>query len=117
MPSKFRLKKGDTVQVISGKEKGKSGKILEVNLKTERVIVEGLNKVSKHVRANQSNPQGGVLQKEAPLHISNVMILDPRTNKPSRIGRQKVKAPKGQGEVWARVAKKSGTVLDQAVSK
>ncbi len=105
---RFHIQKGDLVQVIAGREKGKQGKVVRVLPKTERVVVEGLNMAKRHVKASQQNPQGGIITKELPLHVSNVMIFDPSAGKPTRVGMKK--NAKGQ---WVRFAKKSGTVLDQ----
>ena len=102
---KTLLKKGDLVQVIAGKEKGKQAKIKEMQLKHESVIVEGLNMVKRHVKPSQSNPQGGITSKEAPIHISNVMAVCPKTSKPTRLGTKLVNGKK------VRVAKKSGATL------
>ena len=99
----MKIKKGDTVQVISGNDNGKSGRIIKVFPLKEKVIVEGLNMVKKHARPTQENPQGGIMEKEAPIHISNVMIL--AGGKPTRIGYKiledgkKVKLSKRTGEV------------------
>jgi large subunit ribosomal protein L24 len=80
-----RVKKGDTVVVIAGKNKGKSGEVLRVLPKADKVLVAGVNIVTKHVKPSQQNPQGGRVQREAPLHISNVMVADPQDGKPTRI--------------------------------
>ena len=74
--------------VITGESKGQKGRVLEVNRDKERAIVEGLNLVSKHTKPNSKSPQGGILKKEAPIHISNLMLLDPTSGKPTRIGRK-----------------------------
>lgn len=79
------VKKGDTVIVISGNYKGKQGTVLKVNTKDNRVVVEGVNDVSRHTRPSQANPDGGIIKKEAPIDASNVMLVDPKTNKPTRI--------------------------------
>ena len=79
------IKRGDTVVVIAGSDKGKSGKVLRVLTDRDRVVVEGINRVWKHVRPSQRNPQGGRIQKDAPIHISNVMPLDPTTGKGTRV--------------------------------
>ena len=81
----MRIKQGDTVMVIAGSDKGKTGKILKVLLEENRVVVEGINRVWKHVRPSQRNPQGGRIQKDAPIHLSNVMPLDPTTGKGTRV--------------------------------
>jgi len=103
MQKKLHVKKGDTVQVITGESKGQNGKVLEVNRKTMRAIVEGVNMVSKHSKPNSENPQGGIIKKEAPIHISNLMLVDPKTGKATRIGRRLDKDNK-----LVRYAKKSG---------
>ena len=79
------IKTGDTVIVISGADKGKTGKVLRIVTGKDRVVVEGVNRVWKHVRPNQRNPQGGRIQKDAPIHLSNVMPLDPTTGKGTRV--------------------------------
>ena len=83
--SKLHVKKGDTVIVIAGKEKGKKGKVIEALPKKERVVVEGLNLVKRHTKPSQNNPQGGILTKEAPIYVSNVMLVDPESGKPTRV--------------------------------
>lgn len=103
----MHVKKGDKVQVISGKDKGKQGVILESYPKKERVLVEGVNMVKKHSKPSQANPQGGIINQEAPIHVSNVMPLDPKTKTPTRVGYQVIDGKK------VRVAKKSGEVLDK----
>ena len=79
------IKSGDQVMVISGASKGQVGRVLRVLTDADKVIVEGINRVWKHVRPNQRNPQGGRIQKDAPIHISNVMAVDPTTGKPTRV--------------------------------
>jgi large subunit ribosomal protein L24 len=111
--TKFKLKKGDEVQVIAGKDKGRRGKITRVLLKQDRVVVEGVNSVKRHAKPSQKNPQGGIVEQNAPIHVSNVMIIDPKTDKPTRIGRKLVEGKKGGKPTWVRIAKGSGTVLDQ----
>jgi len=86
--SKLHIKKGDMVYVNSGEDKGKTGKVLEVLVSKNRAIVEGVNMVSKSTKPNAKNPQGGIVKKEASLHISNLNVLDPKTGKPTRIGRK-----------------------------
>ena len=81
----MRVKKEDTVVVIAGKDKGKTGKVVKVFPKTNKVIVEGVNVVTKHQKPNAINPQGGIVNKEASIHISNVMPLDPETGKGTRV--------------------------------
>jgi large subunit ribosomal protein L24 len=79
------IKAGDTVVITTGADKGKTGRVLRVLTNTDRVVVEGINRVWKHVRPNQRNPQGGRIQKDAPIHLSNVMPLDPSTGKGARV--------------------------------
>ena len=81
----MRVKKGDTVVVIAGKDKGKKGTVVKVMPKTNRVLVEGVNVITKHQKPTAMNPQGGIINKEAPIHISNVMPLDPETGKGTRV--------------------------------
>ena len=88
MQKKLHIKKGDTVFVNAGENKGRQGRVLEVIRKTDRAIVEGINLVSKHTKPNAKSPQGGIIKKEAPVHISNLMPLDPASGKPTRIGRR-----------------------------
>ena len=83
---KFNIKKGDTVYVNAGNDKGKTGKVLEVLRSKDRVIVEGVNMVSKHTKPNPKAPQGGIIKKEAGIHISNVQLIDPQSGKPTRVG-------------------------------
>ncbi len=88
MQKKLHIKKGDTVIVITGESKGQKGRVLEVDRDRERAIVEGINMVSKHTKPNSKSPQGGIIKKEAPVHISNLMLIDPSSGKPTRIGRR-----------------------------
>lgn len=88
MQKKLHIKKGDTVVVIAGNYNGKEGKVLEVIRATDKAIVEGVNMVKKHTKPNAAHPQGGIVEKEAPIHISNLMNKDPKTGKPTRIGRK-----------------------------
>lgn len=87
---KLHIKKGDTVYVNTGEDKGKTGKVLRVIVEKQRAIVEGLNMVSKHTKPNAKNPQGGIVKVEAPIHISNLNPIDPKTGKPTRVGRKLV---------------------------
>ena len=86
--SKLHIKKGDTVYVNAGEDKGKSGRVLKVLVEKQRALVEGVNMVSKSTKPNAKNPQGGFIKKEAPVHISNLNVLDPKSGKPTRIGRK-----------------------------
>lgn len=89
--AKFNFKKGETVIIISGEDKGKKARILSVLPKANRAIVEGLNMISKHTRPSAKNQQGGIVKQEAPIHISNLMLVDPATGEPTRVGRKKNK--------------------------
>ena len=86
--SKLHIKSGDTVYVNAGKDKGKTGKVVKVLVEKNRAIVEGVNMVSKNQKPNAKNPQGGIVKMEAPIHISNLNVVDPKTGKPTRIGRR-----------------------------
>ncbi len=88
MQKKLHIKKGDTVVVITGVNKGQKGRVLEVIRKNHRAIVEGVNMIKKHTKPNAETPQGGIVEKEAPVHISNLMLVDPKTGEPTRIGRK-----------------------------
>ncbi|HXK81847.1 MAG TPA: 50S ribosomal protein L24 [Bacteroidales bacterium] len=103
MTRKFHIKKGDTVIVIAGESKGRQGRVLEVFRNKDRAIVEGVNLISKHTKPNADNPQGGIIKKEASVHISNLMLVDPKTGEPTRIGRKQ-----GKDGKLVRYAKKSG---------
>ncbi len=105
-----RLKKNDRVRVISGNHKGKEGKILKVYREKSRVIVEGVNIIKRHTRPTQKNPQGGISQREAPIHISNVMLIDPKANDISRIGMQIITDETGKKKRM-RYGKKSGEII------
>jgi large subunit ribosomal protein L24 len=85
---KLHIKKGDTVFVISGESKGVKGRVLEIFSTDQKAIVEGANMVSKHTKPNTENPQGGIIKKEAPIHISNLLLVDPNTGEPTRVGRK-----------------------------
>lgn len=101
--AKLHIKKGDTVKVISGEEKGNQGRVVFVEISKKRAIIEGLNMVSKHTKPNTANPQGGIVKKEAPIHISNLMLVDPKTGDATRIERKLNKEGK-----LVRYSKKSG---------
>jgi large subunit ribosomal protein L24 len=103
----MHVKKDDTVIVITGKDKGKKGRVIRAIPKDNRVLVEGVNMVKKHAKPTQGNPQGGILNQEAPIHVSNVMPVDPKTGEVTRVGYKEVNGKK------VRVAKKSGEVLDK----
>ena len=97
-----RIKKGDTVYVNAGNDKGKTGKVLSVDPEKNRAIVEGVNMVSKHTKPNAKQPQGGIIKQEAPIHVSNLNLIDPKSGKPTRVGF------KVEGDKKVRFAKKSG---------
>ena len=84
----INIKKNDTVVVLAGKDKGKKGKVLSASPAKKRVVVEGVNMVSKHTKPSAKNPQGGIVKQEAPIHISNLNVVDPKTGKATRIGRK-----------------------------
>ena len=102
---KFNIKKGDTVYVNAGNDKGKTGKVLEVIREKDRVLVEGINMVSKHAKPNPKNPQGGIVKQEAPIHISNLSLIDPKSGKATRV------SIKHEGKNVVRISKKSGEVI------
>ncbi len=104
---KLHIRKGDTVRVLSGRDRGKEGEVMVVMPKEGKAIVQGINMVSKHTRPNQQNPNGGILQQEAPIYVSKLMLIDPKTKQPTRVGR--VKNENGKG--WVRVSKKSGEII------
>jgi large subunit ribosomal protein L24 len=107
MNTKIKLKKGDMVKVISGNSRGQEGKILDIVTDKYRAFVEGINVVSKHTKPNQKSPKGGILKKEASVHISNLMLIEPGTGKPTRVGRKKdTKSGK-----LVRFSKKTGEVI------
>ena len=88
MSVKLHIKKGDMVQVIAGDNKGQQGKVLKVEVTKQRAIVEGVNLCKKATKPNAQNPQGGIVEKEAAIHISNLQVLDPKSGKPSKVGRK-----------------------------
>jgi large subunit ribosomal protein L24 len=103
-----RVKQGDSVVVVAGKEKGSRGRVLRVVPDAERVVVEGINVRTKHLKPSQANPQGGRIKKESPIHISNVMLADPQTGEPTRV---RIKTLESGQRV--RVAVKSGEQIDK----
>ncbi|NWF49389.1 MAG: 50S ribosomal protein L24 [Ignavibacteriaceae bacterium] len=107
----MRIRKNDNVIVISGNDKGKTGKVLKVFPKENRVIVEGINLRKRHTKPNQKNPQGGILEKEAPINASNVMLLDPKTGEKTRIGSKIILDEKTGKKKIARVSRVSGEML------
>ena len=103
MSVKLHIKKGDTVLVIAGDNKGQQGKVLKVEVSKQRAIVEGVNLCKKATKPNAQNPQGGIVEQEAPIHISNLQVIDPKSGKPTRVGRK----ADDKGKL-VRYAKKSG---------
>jgi large subunit ribosomal protein L24 len=103
MQKKLHIRKGDTVFINTGEYKGQKGRVLEVDRKKSRAIVEGINMISKHTKPNAQNPNGGIIKKEAPVHISNLMLIDPASGTPTRIGRRR----NNKGKL-VRYSKKSG---------
>ena len=99
---KLHIKKGDTVYVNAGNYKGETGKVLSVDPSKDRAIVEGVNIVKKHTKPNAKNPQGGIVSQEAPIHVSNLQLIDPKSGKPPRVGYRM------DGDKKVRYAKKSG---------
>ena len=103
MSVKLHIKKGDTVLVIAGDNMGQQGKVLKVEVSKQRAIVEGVNLCKKATKPNAQNPQGGIVEKEAPIHVSNLQVLDPKSGKPTKVGRK----ANAEGKL-VRYAKKSG---------
>ena len=101
--SKLHIKKNDTVVVLAGQDKGKTGKVLKVLVDENRALVEGVNMVSKSTKPSAQNPQGGIVKQEAPIHISNLSLIDPKSGKATRVG---IKVTEDGKKV--RIAKKSG---------
>jgi large subunit ribosomal protein L24 len=102
---KLKIKSGDTVKVIAGDHKGAEGKVMKVDREKNKAIVEGVNLVSKHTKPSAKNPQGGIVKKEAPIHISNIALVDPKSKKATRVG------IKVEGDKKVRFSKKSNQVL------
>ncbi|MCY3036819.1 MULTISPECIES: 50S ribosomal protein L24 [Aerococcus] len=102
----MRIKTGDKVEIIAGKDKGVQGTVLKTFPKKDRVLVEGANLVKKHQRPSQANPQGGIIEEEAAIHVSNVQVIDPETNEKTRVAIEERDGKR------VRVAKKSGKALD-----
>ncbi len=107
----MKIRKNDNVMVISGNDRGKTGKVLKVFPKKLRVIVEGINVRKKHTKPSQNNPQGGIIEKESPIHISNVMLLDPKSNEPTRVGSQVILDEKTGKQKRTRVSKATGEMI------
>jgi large subunit ribosomal protein L24 len=107
----MKIKKNDSVVVITGNSKGKTGKVLKVFPVKNRVIVEGINLRKRHTKPSQKSPQGGITEKEAPINVSNVMILDPKTNAKTRIGAKLIIDEKTGKKRSARISRASGEML------
>lgn len=105
MMTKLKIKSGDIVTVIAGDHKGSEGKVLKVMIDDNKAIVEGVNMVSKHTKPSAKNPQGGIVKKEAPIHISNLALIDPKSKKATKVGY------KTEGDKKVRFSKKSNQVL------
>ncbi len=108
MAMKLKFKKGDRVTVITGRDKGKTGEVIKLFPREMRAIVQGVHKHKRHTRPTQANPQGGIVEKEGTIHISNIAHVDPKSGKPTRVGFKFLKDGKK-----VRVAKKSGEVIDK----
>ena len=104
---KLHIKKDDIVRVLSGGDRGKQGRVLRVLPQDNKAIVEGVRIVRKTTRPSQQNPNGGIVEQEAPIHISNLMLIDPASKQPTRIGRK----PNENGKGWVRYSKKSGDII------
>ena len=102
MATKMKIKSKDKVVVLTGKDKGKTGEVIAVSPKDNRVTVSGVNMVARHTKPSQANPQGGIVRKEAAIHVSNVALADPKSGKPTRVGYKDVKGEK------VRIARRSG---------
>ncbi len=107
----MKITKNDNVMVISGNDRGKTGKVLKVFPKVNRVIIEGINLRKKHTKASQNNPQGGIIEKESPINASNVMLLDPKTSEPTRLGSQIILDEKTGKKKRARISRATGEML------
>jgi len=107
----MKIRKNDNIIVIAGNSKGNTGKVLKVFPKQNRVIVEGVNLRKRHTKPNQANPQGGIIEMEAPIEASNVMLVDPKTNEPTRIGSKIIIDDKTGKKKIVRVSKTSGEML------
>lgn len=110
---KLHVKRGDQVQIITGNDKGAKGRVLSVFPSKERVLVEGVNLKTHHDKPSQQNQQGGRIKREAPVHVSNVMLIDPKTGNPTRIGRRKIEGAGKNPSRWVRYSKDSNEVIDK----
>jgi large subunit ribosomal protein L24 len=107
----MKIRKNDNVMVISGNDRGKTGKVLKVFPKVSRIIIEGINLRKRHTKPSQKSPQGGIIEKEAPINASNVMLLDPKTNEPTRLGSQIILDEKTGKKKRARVSRSTGEMV------
>ncbi len=107
----MKVRKNDTVIVVSGNSRGKTGKVLKLFPGKNRVIVEGVNIMKRHTKPSQRNPQGGIVQKEAPINVSNVMVIDPKSGKPTRVGGASVIDPATGRKKNVRVARVTGEMF------
>ncbi len=105
-----KLRKNDKVKVISGNNRGKEGKILKIYRSADKIIVEGVNIIKRHTKPSQKNPQGGITQKEAPIQVSNVMLIDPKAGEPTRLGMKIIDEGSGNKKRM-RYGKKSGEII------
>jgi large subunit ribosomal protein L24 len=105
----MKIRKDDTVLVIAGNDRGKRGRVLKVYPDKRRIIVEGVHFVKRHMKPTQQNPQGGIVEKEGAIHVSNVMLIDPKTNQPTRVGRAVLTG--GEKKQRVRVAKVSNEMI------
>ncbi|MBS1260797.1 MAG: 50S ribosomal protein L24 [Calditrichaeota bacterium] len=106
----LKVRKGDEVLVVAGNERGKRGKVLKVLPNEDRIIVEGVHFIKRHTRPNPKMPHGGIVEREGKIHVSNVMVIDPKNGQPTRIGHKVVEGPDGRTR-RVRVAKASGETL------
>jgi large subunit ribosomal protein L24 len=107
MSKSLNVRKGDKVRIIAGKDKGKEGTILAAQPERERVLIEGINFAKKHQRPTQRNPKGGIVEREAPIHVSNVMLICPNCSQPTRVGRRR------EDGIRVRVCKKCGRPVEK----
>jgi large subunit ribosomal protein L24 len=107
----MKIRKNDVVMVIAGNSRGKSGKVLKVYPDRQRIIIEGVNIIKRHSRPSQKNPQGGIMQRESPIHMSNVMLVDPKTNETTRVGMKVVKDETTGKKKRMRVARSTGEMF------
>ncbi|HXX63512.1 MAG TPA: 50S ribosomal protein L24 [Bacteroidota bacterium] len=107
----MKIRKNDNVMVIAGNARGKTGKVLKVYPEKERVIIEGVNIMKRHSRPSQKNPQGGIIQREAPIHVSNVMLIDPKSNQVTRVGSKIASDPTTGKKRRLRVSRATGETM------